>query len=120
MNLSVNVLALMILLLNALKQHMLKLLIKFGIVSLNRLSNGWKRNPINANLKANLLKHKPECLLVDFIDQRVSVNVSEAYGDDLAVEGGVPVVDQVAAFVRSIQKWRIPRCGPGAQQTFQK
>jgi hypothetical protein len=120
MNLSVNVLALMILLLNALKQHMLKLLIKFGIVSLNRLSNGWKRNPINANLKANLLKHKPECLLVDFIDQRVSVNVSEAYGDDLAVEGGVPVVDQVAAFVLSIQKWRIPRCGPGAQQTFQK
>ena len=70
--------------------------------------------------EANLLKHKPECLLVDLIDQRVSVKGSEAYGDDMAVEGGVPVVDQVASFVRSSQKWRIPRCGPGAQQTFQK
>ena len=99
---------------------MLKLLIKFGIVSLNRLSNGWEMNPINANLKANLLKHKPECLLVDLINQRVSVKVSEAYGDDMAVEGGVPMGDQVASFVRSIQKWRIPKCGPRAQQTIQK
>jgi len=54
--------------------------------------------------EANLLKHKPECLLVDLIDQRVSAKVSEAYGDDMAVEGGVPVGDQVASFVRSIQK----------------
>lgn len=53
--------------------------------------------------EANLLKHKPECLLVDLIDQRVTARVSEAFGDE-AMESNVPVGDQVASFVRSIQK----------------
>ena len=71
---------------------------------------GKLKNPNNAVKKkqkgeseANLLKHKPECLLVDLIDQRVSAKTSEAYGDD-AMDGGVPVGDQVASFVRSIPK----------------
>ena len=55
-----------------------------------------------------MLKHKPECLLIDLIDQRVSAKPSEAYGDD-AMEGGVPVGDQVASFVRSIQKMVNPQ-----------
>ena len=73
------------------------------IGKVNKPNNVLKKKQKARESEANLLKHKPECLLVDLIDQRVSPKASEAYGDD-AMDGGVPVGDQVASFVRSIPK----------------